>query len=133
MAPAPRREPIARYKPLVVLTAGNVDDEGLAPDAARVTQAWQEMQAEQPRHFVEQHVSAPKSGHFIQYDSPELVIAGGARGGGGGSRARPRRPNAASSTQRRFVGLRLEPRGSPKSGQARSSEKRPKGSDETGR
>jgi pimeloyl-ACP methyl ester carboxylesterase len=65
-------------KPLIVLTAGHDEpDPGVPPDvAARINHVWQEMQAELPNISSNgAQVVATKSTHFIQFDSPKLVIA----------------------------------------------------------
>jgi pimeloyl-ACP methyl ester carboxylesterase len=66
-------------RPLVVLTRGTKDKPppGSSPEQeALLARGWWEMQVELARlstHAV--HVVAEKSGHFIQWDAPQLVIA----------------------------------------------------------
>jgi pimeloyl-ACP methyl ester carboxylesterase len=63
-------------KPLVVLTAGKHEGDGDKDLAAREEKVWQEMQAELPRLSSNStQIIAPKSGHFLQFESPQLVIA----------------------------------------------------------
>jgi pimeloyl-ACP methyl ester carboxylesterase len=65
-------------KPLVVLTRGKEDGrQGMSPErAAQTLRLWQELQAGLPRLSTNSaHVVARNSGHFMQTDVPELVVA----------------------------------------------------------
>lgn len=66
-------------KPLVVLTHGKPDESQDAAgreNAAQKLRVWQEAQADLPRLSTNSvQVVAEKSGHFIQFDQPKLVIA----------------------------------------------------------
>lgn len=56
-------------KPLIVLTHGKAEDMGNAEGV------WQELQAElATRSTHSQHIIAKNSGHYIQFDEPDLVI-----------------------------------------------------------
>jgi pimeloyl-ACP methyl ester carboxylesterase len=65
-------------KPLVVLTRGKEDAApGASPERnAQTLRLWQELQADLPELSTNSiHVVATNSGHFMQADVPELVVA----------------------------------------------------------
>ena len=64
-------------KPLIVLTHGmkEVNQSGSPEGANRAEQSWAELQAELTRRSLSGRQNiAEKSGHYIQFDQPDLVI-----------------------------------------------------------